>query len=154
MAAGSIAYPNALVTPLYITDFIPFFTTPAFKQPEFLHREYIEKSRTVQEIATEIGSSKSTVLKHLREFGIAVREVGAPQRRKRGLAYGKRVVARVQVDHKQELETIEKIKQLRAKGFSYWKIADALNTLGVKTKTRNSIWHATTVMGILKRDDP
>ena len=43
------------------------------------------------------------------------------------------------------------MKELRLAGYSYHKIADILNTLGFKTKTGKTKWHATTVMKILKR---
>ncbi len=42
------------------------------------------------------------------------------------------------------------MKQLREQGFSYWKIADILNSMNVPTKNRGSRRHPTTVMKILK----
>ncbi len=52
--------------------------------------------------------------------------------------------------HKRELETINKMENLKAEGFSYHKIADILNTMKVPTKNKGSRWHGTTVMKILK----
>ena len=40
---------------------------------------------------------------------------------------------------------------LREQGYSYWKIAEVLNTMKIPTKTRKAKWHPTTVMKILKK---
>ena len=39
-------------------------------------------------------------------------------------------------------------KELREKGFSFWKIADVLITMKVSTKIRKGSWHARTVQAI------
>jgi hypothetical protein len=39
--------------------------------------------------------------------------------------------------------------ELRAKGFSYWKIADILNSIGVPTKTRKGKWQPRFVKTVL-----
>ena len=50
---------------------------------------------------------------------------------------------------------VGKMLELRGQGFSYWKIADLFNSMGVPTKTRKTKWQAATVMKIMKaqRDD-
>ena len=45
------------------------------------------------------------------------------------------------------------MKKLREQGFSYWKIADVFNSMGVPTKNEDSRWHPTTVMKILKAQE-
>ncbi|TVQ80873.1 MAG: hypothetical protein EA369_01430 [Bradymonadales bacterium] len=45
-------------------------------------------------------------------------------------------------------ETIEKMKELREKGYSYWKISEILNTLKVPPKTKKGRWHARTVQNV------
>jgi hypothetical protein len=49
------------------------------------------------------------------------------------------------------LENIQKMKDLREKGFSYWKIADVFNSMGIPTKTRKGKWHAKTIQQILSK---
>jgi hypothetical protein len=41
------------------------------------------------------------------------------------------------------------MKQLREQGFSYWKIADVLNTMKIPTKTRRGQWLARSVQKVL-----
>jgi hypothetical protein len=49
------------------------------------------------------------------------------------------------------MENIERMNRLREQGFSYWKIADILNSMGVPTKTRKGPWQARSVQQILER---
>lgn len=53
------------------------------------------------------------------------------------------------VSHKGELEVIEKMKELRSKGYSYRKIAEILNTMKVPTKTKKGKWHGKSVYHVL-----
>jgi AICAR transformylase/IMP cyclohydrolase PurH len=92
-------------------------------------------------------------LKYLKLHGIPIREVGSNQKRVRGLAYGQKVKERFLAEHKREREAILKMRELRDKGFSYWKIADVLNAMKVPTKTRKGRWHATTVQAILLKNE-
>jgi len=48
-----------------------------------------------------------------------------------------------------EKEVITKMKELRAKGFNYRQIAEALNTMGVPTKTGRAKWCAKKVQQII-----
>lgn len=59
------------------------------------------------------------------------------------------VNGRVTVNQR-EVDTIEHMRDLHDKGFSYWKIAEILNAMGVSTKSRRAQWQAATVMKILK----
>ena len=52
-------------------------------------------------------------------------------RPKRHLAYGQKIVGRRVEECKSELAVLEKMNRLREQGFSYWKIADILNSMGV-----------------------
>lgn len=92
-------------------------------------------------------------MKYLKQHGIPVRGTGSNIKRRQGLEYGKRVVQRRELEHKRELENIAKMKTLRSQGFSYWKIADILNSLSVPTKTRRGKWHAKTVQAIMDRKE-
>ncbi|MCX6126171.1 MAG: hypothetical protein NTV34_15675 [Proteobacteria bacterium] len=44
-----------------------------------------------------------------------------------------------------------KMQNLRSQGFSYWKIADILNTMKVPTKTQRGRRHARSVQQMLDR---
>lgn len=122
---------------------------PLYKNKIFLQQKYFEKRLSCEEIAAQIFSARTTVLKYLKINGIPVREAGTNQKRARGLAYGQKVKERGRAEYKREQEAILKMRELRNKGFSYWKIADVLNTMKVLTKTRKGRWHARTVQAIL-----
>ena len=69
--------------------------------------------------------------------------------RKRGLGYG----AKNEGVHKRELQNIQKMKEFRAKGYSYEKIANIFNTMKIPTKTRRGKWHRKTIHQILNGRD-
>ncbi|MGB0455000.1 MAG: hypothetical protein ACPGJV_14920 [Bacteriovoracaceae bacterium] len=71
-----------------------------YKNRDFLYQKYVIEGLTCQEIADLIFSSRTTVLEYLKEFEIPVRGQGSNQKRKRGLAYGSKVKAREEVEHK------------------------------------------------------
>jgi hypothetical protein len=120
-----------------------------FKNKSFLHQKYIEEGLSCSEIAEQIFSARTTVLKYLKIHNIPIREVGINQKRVRGLAFGQKIQGRITAKHQKELSAIEKMKELRDKGFSYWKIADILNAMKIPTKTRRGKWHARTIHAIL-----
>jgi|SRR5580700_1528732 hypothetical protein len=128
----------------------PFSSYKLFADREFLQAEYVFNKKSAKQIAKECGCSHSTILKYLREFGFKIRSI-CESYPKGQLPYGKHLIeGKVQI-HEIEAAVIEKIKALRAKGFSYRHIACVLNTLGIETKHETSRWHATTVMKILRR---
>ncbi len=120
-----------------------------YKNKTFLHQKYVVEGLSCEEIASQIFSARTTVLKYLKIHGICIREVGTNQKRVRGVAYGQKIKQRTLAEHKREQEVIFKMRELKDKGYSYWKIADVLNTMGVPTKTRRGKWHARTVLSIL-----
>jgi hypothetical protein len=103
----------------------------------------------MRELAVEFKAARETIAKQLKLFDIPIRSTGSNQNRKRGLAYGIKCQERETRVHKRELENIQKMQELRDKGFSYWKIADVFNSMGIPTKTRKGRWHAKTVQVIL-----
>jgi hypothetical protein len=125
---------------------------PPFKDKSFLHQKYVVEGLTCGEIAAQIFSARTTVLKYLKLHGIPVREIGTNQKRKRGLGYGQKVQGRQVENHQREQENIKKMRELRDKGYSYWKIAEVFNTLKIPTKTRKGCWHAKTIHQILFGD--
>lgn len=122
---------------------------PPYKNKFFLQQKYVEERLSCEEIAAQIFSARTTVLKYLKLHNIPIREVGSNTKRVRGLGYGKKIKSRNIAEHQRELDAISKMKELREKGFSFWKIADVLNTMKVPTKTRKGKWHARTVQAIL-----
>jgi hypothetical protein len=125
---------------------------PLYKNKLFLQQKYVEERLSCEEIATQIFSARTTVLKYLKIHGISIRQTGTNQKRVRGLAYGQKIKGRKHAEHKSEQEAILKMHELRTKGFSFWKIADVLNTMKMPKKTRKGRWHAITVQAILLKN--
>jgi DNA-binding transcriptional MerR regulator len=138
--------------PDQISNFIEFNVTPLYRQEAFLRSEYIEKERSIHEIARKIFVSKSTVAYYMERFGIPLRSYDESQFGQ--LGYGQQRRNGRKVRNKIELATIERIVLLRRQGFSYHKIAEILNTLAIPTKTKRSKWHGTTVMNLIKAGAP
>ena len=89
-----------------------------------------------------------SVLRWLRIHGIEVRPTGSNIRR-RNLAYGLQLKKRRETIASKEVENIQKMRDLRNQGYSYWKIADILNSMKVPTKTGKGAWQARTIQRIL-----
>lgn len=124
--------------------------TPLYKSKEFLYQKYVVEKLSTTEIAQSIFSARSTVVKHLKQFGIPVRESGNIKKRPGyGLAYGKRIINRQEILHKKEQDNIKKMNDLRSQGFSYWKIADVFNSMKIPTQTGKGKWYAKTIHQIL-----
>jgi len=66
------------------------------------------------------------------------------------LLFGKKRVNGRVVEDKIELAALNKMKALRAKCYSYLKIAQVMNDLGIKPKSGGK-WHLKVVYGILNR---
>ena len=125
-----------------------FRVDPLYKSEAFLRENYIEKKLSVTQIAALICSARSTVVRHLEQLEIPLRDEDR-QRRSGNTSFGQRWINRKAVTHKKEQETIEKARELRKQGHSYQKIADILNAMKVSTKTKKAKWHAKTVRSII-----
>jgi hypothetical protein len=124
-------------------------TLPLYKSESFLRQKYLEEMLSSREISALTFSVRSTVMKYLKLYSIPLRpEDQARELNKGQRAYGEQRVKRRDIEHKRELENIEKIKELRRQGFSYHKIARIFNSMGIPTKNKKT-WHSTTVMKIL-----
>jgi hypothetical protein len=126
---------------------------PLYKNKFFLQQKYVEERLSCEEIAAEIFSARTTVLKYLKIHNIPIREIGRNTRRARGLAFGQKIKERSLAEHKREQEAILKMRKLRDQGFSFWKIAKVLNTMEMPTKTRKGRWHARTIQAILLKNE-
>lgn len=136
-----------------MTDSFEFIYVPLFKDRSFLLQKYLGERLSVKEIAAEIGSSRSAVSAHLKDFGIPIRPHDAAHKTSSQLGFGEAWRNRKVVAHKKEQELIGKMRKLRAEGLSYWKVADVLNAWGIPTKTRRGKWSAKQVHQILRRID-
>ena len=132
-----------------MSNIIQLYTPETWKNKEILYQKYVVEGRGMRELAVEFKAARETIANQLRLFEIPIRNAGSNQNRKRGLAYGEKCRERELKAHKKELENIQKMRELRDKGFSYWKIADVFNSMGVPTKTRKGKWHAKTIQQIL-----
>jgi len=126
---------------------------PIFRSKSFLHKKYVIERLSIKQIAKEIVSSRTAVAKYLKEHGIPLRHDDPEHKYQSRLRYGRIMRSRQLAAHGRELETVKKMKELRSQGFSYWKIADVLNTMKVPTKKQKGRWHARTIQKILKADD-
>jgi hypothetical protein len=138
---------------LEVTDVFEFTYIPLFKDRSFLSRKYVEERLTPGEIAAEIFSCRTTIIKYQKNFGIPLRHEDEGYRNRSHLKYGEQVRKREIVAHKLEQAVIRKMRKLRDRGWSYWKIADVLNDWGVRTKSRRGKWHARTVKQILDQTE-
>jgi hypothetical protein len=120
--------------------------TPIYLNEEFLREKYVKERLSTTQISRLTFSAK-----HLKQAGVRVRPYHeAIEGRSGQVPYGKRIKNGRMVDCKSELRLIEKMRDLRDKKYSYWKIAQLLNDWGVSTKNGGTRWHPTTVMKILK----
>jgi hypothetical protein len=144
---GPQASTQQTVPQLQSPNTIDYSVIPDYLSASFLRQKYEAERLTIAEIAETLGVAESTVHKYLRKHEIPIR--GPTGKSKSRLAYGEAWRDRKVVRHQREQETLQKIVDLRAKGFSYWKIADVLNSMKVPTKTRRGKWHARSVQKIL-----
>ena len=145
---------NNISSTTYISDFIEFQVIPWYQSASFLRQKYVVDGLSARQIAELITSSKSTVISRLKQFRIPLRSQEQSHSLNPGqVAFGQRLLNGKVVPNKVELEIIKKMTALKSQGLSYWKIAEMLNLWGIPTKNRNSKWHPTTVMKILKALD-
>jgi AICAR transformylase/IMP cyclohydrolase PurH len=119
---------------------------PLFRSESYLRQKYEVEKLSTKEIAAEIFSSRTAVSGWLKAYGIPIR---TSYKTASHLRYGEALRRRKVVIHRREQQYIEKMNQLRAQGFSYWKIADVLNSMKIPTKTGRGCWHARSVQQIL-----
>ena len=132
-----------------MTNIIQLPVKNEWRNKAHLHQKYVVERCSLNELAVEFGVARQTISKQMKEFGIQTRVPGTVQNRKRGLAYGKKVKDREIVVYKNEQEIIERIKELREQGFSYYKIANVLNVMKVPTKAKRVKWSSKTVWQVI-----
>jgi hypothetical protein len=135
--------------PLQVTKSIQVSKPKLYRDRDFLHQKYVVERLSIKEISAEIFSSRTAVSSGLKRFGIPIRENDIAHKNRSQLRYGEAWRKRQVVAYRREQENIEKMRQLRSQGFSYWKIADVFNSMKIPTKTGRGRWHARAIQNIL-----
>jgi hypothetical protein len=118
--------------------------------PQYLHQKYVVERLTCQQITEEVSCSRITVLKNLRAQGIAIRGTSDKLFRAGcGLAFGRKNIKGIEIDHRGEIQTIARIKDFRNQGLSYQRIAAMTNGLEIRTKTGKSSWSRKTIWNLV-----
>ena len=90
-------------------------------------------------------SSRDTVKRALKKHNIELRPDDTMTRG--SVRFGKKRIKGKEVDHKREQEVKTLISELRDQKLSYQKIADILNTMGIKSKKKGK-WYAKTIWDV------
>ena len=123
-----------------VADFLSVSPNPKNVGTTTIKDLYLNRGLTAAKIASQIGLSKSEVLRRLHSVGIrretlkdAVMEVPRPVIR---APFGQRVVAGKLVDDRRELKTARHIVELRARQDLGWaQVVNRLNGDGLRTRT-------------------
>ena len=123
-----------------------------FRDKDFLIEQYVTKEKSLAQIAHEVGCARATVVTHLMEFGIEIRQDGLlPHYLKSQTAYGEKNYGGRVVPHLGELAIIEQFLKLRKQGLSYEKLARWANHNQIPTKNKVGRWDRRTIFEILRR---
>lgn len=87
--------------------------------------------------------------KYLKLNSIEIRGIGTNQNRKRGIAFGTKIVSEKVISNEYDARIIKKTKKLRDQDFSYRKIAKVLNVMEFSTKIGRGHWSGKSVWQIL-----
>ena len=127
-------------------------TIPLVRQESFLRQKYETEGLSIRQIAALTFSARATVATQLKAFKMPIRSCAQQLKFNKGqLAYGERQAKSGVIEHKGQGDVIGLMVRLRAKDYSYWKIAEELTYRGIPTKNRKEAWSAATVMKICKR---
>lgn len=122
--------------------------TPVTKTP--LYDCYVTRKLSSKKTASELGVSKTSVLKYLEIANIPRRNSGKNIGRKRGVSYGKKFNSSGKISNvMSEIKRKEIMLKMRQSDITYQAIADHFNDLGIKTKSGKGKWHRKTIHQIL-----
>jgi len=136
--------------PLEVTEFIPLFHTSPHFDGVFLHQKYVVEGLSAAQIATEIFSSRSTILKALKENKIELREAHQHHGNPAETRYGKRKWGSRQIDHAAEQKVIEAVIEMKKASMGLRQIARTLTSMGIQTKCQGKRWHPEMVRRIIQ----
>ncbi len=134
--------------PSVITDIYIDFP---YKSEAFLRENYCQKQHSITYISKLCMSSRDTIKLALISHNIDIREDDIMTRGP--VQFGKRRIKAKEIDNKREQQIVALITELREQNLSYQKIADDLNSKGIKSK-KKGIWHAMTVRKVYQRTKP
>ena len=134
---------------LQLLDSIKFSHTPPHKDKDFLHQKYIVEGLSAAQISSQIFSSKTAVLKGLKDVGIETRAQHENHGNPSQPRYGYRLQKGKPVRHLAESRVIKAVDELRSQGLSLRQIAKFLDQIGVPTKCRGKKWHPEMVKRLL-----
>jgi len=109
--------------PLEVTEFIPFFHTPLYFDGSFLHQKYVVEGLSAAQIAGQVFSSKSTILKALKENEIELREAHQHHGNPALAKYGKKKWAGREIDHASEQKVINAVIEMHKANMGLRQIA-------------------------------
>lgn len=123
---------------------------PLVKHQSFLHQKYVKEGLSINQIVALTFSSRSTIIKYLRQAKIELRAADKQIGRAK---YGERRQGGIIVPNKAELETIAKIKALKDEGLNYTRIAEIMESIKMPTK-RGGKWTRKTIYSIVNDCPP
>jgi|GEM_PF-1188256 len=141
-----------LCPPLKIVDSISFRRPEIWKDKNVLHHHYVVLGLSTKQIADKFLSSKETIRKYLRVYGIPLREKSQHHGNPSQSKFGQKKRRGELLEHKHEQRVIESIKQMKEEGLSLRAIARCLNEMKVPTKCRGKKWHPEMVRRVLGSD--
>jgi len=135
----------------YLSETLEFIYIKPWKEKTFLIEEYVNKGRSIAEIARQTLSSRAAIRDALIEFDIKRRQRGNPRKRRSQLPYGYRIIKGQMLQHEGEQLIISVIQKMASKGNTLREISDYLSTMKVPTKRRGVRWHPEMVRRILSK---
>lgn len=147
----SYAHGELISHKAYVIDTIKLTIKKDVLSESFLYEKYVTEGLSSSEIARMSFSSRATVTKHLKLYGIPLKSFTRRQTGK--IVFGFRQHGGRAIESKTELEAIRLIRLHREGGKSYSKIADVLNESKVLTKKRKGNWYPKVVRQIYIRSN-
>lgn len=129
-----------------LTNIIEFPFIQSHRSEGFLRQKYLEEGLSPLEIGDLCFSSKRTILNWFCQFKIPLRPEDVPLRR--GLRFGEKRIRGQIIENTAQIKTLHKMRELRAKGYSYPQIVEVMNSLKIKAMNGGK-WHLKTVYEVL-----
>jgi hypothetical protein len=130
----------------YVSVFIPHFIGSPSGNCKILRKFYIDCDLSSYKIAEITGWSKTAISESLRKSKIKKFNIKSPTP-----SFGERDLGGIRIKNKSEQKIIQKILVLRSKKYSFQKIANELNKIGITTK-HNCNWTKDSIQKISKRE--
>ena len=134
-----------------LVDFIIVQEDQNWKNKGFLQQKYVSEGLSLRQIAAEVSSSKQTVCKNLKLFGIPLRNKSHHHGNPSQERFGQRIVKNSLIDHQHEQRVIESVRRMKDEGLGLRAIARCLDELKIPTKNRGKKWHPEMVKRVLSR---